>query len=216
MSHELCRAVAHDLNNLFTCVLVYAQLVEAGAEDATRACQGIVSATTRAREITEMMLVPSLELLPAEIPVGQVLAERAEELRNLACLGATLDVDVLAPEARVRGLRRDFEHVLFNLTLNAFTATADLERGSVKITLRETESGRVCLEVADNGRGISDSDVERVLEPGFTTKAGGGGLGLAFAKEAVARMEGSIGFESSSSGTLVRVDLPLVDLARPA
>ena len=60
----------------------------------------------------------------------------------------------------------------------------------------EDDGERIEIEVRDSGAGIADGDVERVFEPGFTTKVGedvkGHGFGLALTRMACAR-HGGIG-----------------------
>jgi two-component system, NtrC family, sensor histidine kinase PilS len=49
--------------------------------------------------------------------------------------------------------------------------------------LRVARYGRVCLEVADRGMGVDESDVERIFEPFFTRGTESTGLGLFLARE---------------------------------
>jgi signal transduction histidine kinase len=65
------------------------------------------------------------------------------------------------------------------------------------------------MEVRDNGPGIPPDIREQVLEPFFTTKARGGGLGLPIAKR-VAELHGgtlTLAFPADG-GTLISVQAP--------
>jgi two-component system, NtrC family, sensor kinase len=70
-----------------------------------------------------------------------------------------------------------FETALLNLVVNARDALPD--GGRVVLRTSTGEEGRACLEVADNGPGMTDEVLRRALEPFFTTKGEAGtGLGL--------------------------------------
>ena len=69
--------------------------------------------------------------------------------------------------------------MLLNLVRNGLEAMP--EGGRLVIAARRATGG-VALSVSDDGPGIAATDLERMFEPYFTTKAGGTGLGLAIAQ----------------------------------
>ena len=75
--------------------------------------------------------------------------------------------------------------IVWNLCENALRHGRE-PGGGVAIELsmlRVARYGRVCLEVADRGNGVAESDVERIFEPFFTRGAESTGLGLFLARE---------------------------------
>ena len=84
-----------------------------------------------------------------------------------------------------------------NLVENALDAVSSLEEDRrhvwVSIYLDEVE---MLVEVEDTGVGIPAEDRERILERGFTTKAGSKGLGLSLVVQEVARLGGTLDLES--------------------
>jgi signal transduction histidine kinase len=69
--------------------------------------------------------------------------------------------------------------------------------------------GRVCVEVTDNGGGISDADRKRLFDPFFTGKSGGMGLGLTATQNIINSHKGSIEVDSAlGKGTTFRLYLP--------
>jgi signal transduction histidine kinase len=103
------------------------------------------------------------------------------------------------------------QQVLVNLILNALQASA--AEGEIRVrTFRREDNGTegpACIEIEDNGKGMSPEETARAFQPFFSTKAQGTGLGLAIARQIVEGHEGAISLDSTlGKGTRVRVDFP--------
>ena len=91
---------------------------------------------------------------------------------------------------RVAFHRELIEWVVENLLRNAIDAI-DKPKGTIEVSLvwkREERLVELC--VRDNGRGMSPEERRRALEPGYTTKRRGWGLGLALARRVVREYHG--------------------------
>jgi signal transduction histidine kinase len=68
----------------------------------------------------------------------------------------------------------------------------------------------IALIVADTGAGIPQENLAKVLEPFFTTKPEGNGLGLSICRSIVWQMQGKLDIESTPGvGTRVIVTIPI-------
>jgi signal transduction histidine kinase len=120
-----------------------------------------------------------------------------------------IDVVVNCPEAvpSVLGDPDQLQIVLANLIRNASDAMPDGGRLSIKAAVRDS---RVELEVADTGAGIAPGDLARIMEPLYSTKARGLGLGLAIARTILDKNQGSLHVESEpGQGSTFTVRLTL-------
>jgi signal transduction histidine kinase len=101
--------------------------------------------------------------------------------------------------------------VLLNLLTNALAATPTGGRVEVSAASEE-QDGRagVALAVTDTGTGIAPEHLERIFDPFFSTKPGGGaGLGLSICRDIVRAHEGAITVHSvPGSGARFSVWLP--------
>lgn len=101
-------------------------------------------------------------------------------------------------------------HQLFlNVLINAMQAIG--EEGMIRI---RTAIGKdtTCIEIEDNGVGISKENVSKVFNPFYTTKSPGEGtgLGLAICQMIVKEHHGEISVaRQPKQGTMVRIELPL-------
>jgi two-component system sensor histidine kinase BaeS len=96
--------------------------------------------------------------------------------------------------------------ILINLISNSFKAIAS--GGQVAI-VASSDGDRVCLEITDNGCGISQEDLPHVFERFYKGKKGGLGVGLAIVQELVAAHGGTLSVRSPvGAGTSFCVMLP--------
>ncbi len=67
---------------------------------------------------------------------------------------------------------------IYNLISNAIQAMEGAESPVLSISLYKVKGAKVILEISDNGTGFSDEVLKKALDPFFTTKNSGMGLGL--------------------------------------
>jgi two-component system nitrogen regulation sensor histidine kinase NtrY len=98
--------------------------------------------------------------------------------------------------------------VVTNLVKNATHALEETDNRKIEVTVSE-DNGNVEIIVADNGKGISDEDKDKIFEPKFTTKSSGMGLGLPMVKNIVEAYNGTITFTTQyNKGTVFKIVLP--------
>jgi len=106
---------------------------------------------------------------------------------------------VVEPLPQIESDRLSMEQIMGNLVDNA-VKYLDAERpGEIVVSGEEVSGGWVVYRVADNGRGIAPRDHERIFE--LFRRSGkqdrtGEGLGLAFVRNSVRRIGGTIDVES--------------------
>jgi polar amino acid transport system substrate-binding protein len=120
-----------------------------------------------------------------------------------------LTVDLYPELPAFRGNAQQVEQVVVNLVHNACQALAD-RRQPISIATRLDGEG-VAFEIRDGGRGIPPDQLERIMDPFYTTKreSGGTGLGLSLSATIVKEHGGGIEFASEpGKGTTARVWFP--------
>jgi two-component system NtrC family sensor kinase len=185
---ELTTGLAHEINNPLAINSAeqtnIADIVGNASSDRTDLDQALESVKRcqnqirRCAAITQKLLQFGRSKEPQVQPTGlaprlaeiKALMERQASLRNVRI---ALHVDDRLPKVLADPI--EIEQVVVNLINNAFDA---MPNGG-EITIRaDLDVDRVLLEVADSGTGIAPEDLERVVEPFFTTKPVGKGTGL--------------------------------------
>ena len=113
------------------------------------------------------------------------------ELPEIACYSARLN------------------QVFFNILINGVEAVAT--NGQIRIKT-DSDAENVIVRFIDNGVGIKEEDLDKIFEPGFTTRGVGvgTGLGLTIAYQVIQDHQGEIEVQSrQGEGTEVKLRIPL-------
>jgi signal transduction histidine kinase len=95
-----------------------------------------------------------------------------------------------------------------NLIKNAIEARFEKRKSFIRILLFCLDN-QLHIEIKDNGTGIPEELGQKIFTPNFTTKSSGTGLGLAFVKQTIESIDGTISFETVPGiGTTFFITIP--------
>ncbi len=181
--------------------LIEQDALTAVREDVPEAIGFIRASTEKMDRLINAILKLSREgrrnLVPELLDMTMMVQSIADSVRHQTqAAGAEIAVE---PLPRLESDRLSIEQVMGNLIDNAVKYLDPSRPGRILVTGAETAGGWIVYRIADNGRGISDRDHERIFE--LFRRAGkqdrpGEGLGLAFVRNSVRRMGGDITVES--------------------
>jgi two-component system sensor histidine kinase FlrB len=195
---EMSTVLAHEIRNPLGSLELFAGLLAESDLDAE--CRkwvehvqaGLRTLAATVNNVLHYHSLPEPERAPVDL--GQLLAWARDFFRPLVRQSGV----ALSLQNRVSGVlfpadRHRLEQVLLNLVLNALRALPGggwIELGGRTI---KTQNGQaVVLVVSDTGPGISPENLPGIFEPGFSTRAGSPGLGLAVCRKIVEQHGGTI------------------------
>lgn len=211
---RLAGGLAHDLNNYLAAIRSHAELLQRKTgEAATRArMEVVIGAVDKASTLIERLLAFARRQPARREPVSW--NAQVESLLPVLQPGfgeaVVLDKDLDPALAEVFADPAQLEQVLLNLLINAKDALG-AAGGRVLVETRNLPGDRVLLAVQDDGSGIPAELLERIFEPFFSTKGGGGhsGLGLASVYGIVEQCGGVIEVKSElGKGSRFEVKMP--------
>jgi len=217
---ELARRLAHELKNpLFPLQLTVENLIRARTqspdqfdevfrESSSTLLAEISNLKTIIGRFSEFSKMPHPQLQPVqvnEILRGVVKLYQAQlQAPGRAAIDCKLELDeslgTIAADPDL--LHRS----LSNLVLNAMDAMPN--GGTLSLQSRRDE-GKVIIEIADTGSGLTREECERIFTPYYTSKQHGTGLGLAIVQSVVSDHGGRISVQSEPGrGTAFVIELP--------
>lgn len=194
----LAGGLAHDLNNLLTPIMGYAELLgEEHREDGKSLIHArhILQSAERAKGLLSQLLAFSRKqaLVVKVVDLVELTESMAPMLRALMPEAVSVSLRLDRAPCCVLGDRHRLERVLLNLVVNARDVMSS--GGDIRIVVERVRLTKptdfyngalapdeyVCLSVSDQGAGIHERDFPRLFEPFFTTKPVGKGSGLGLA-----------------------------------
>jgi signal transduction histidine kinase len=206
----LVAGAAHDIGNLFTAMMGYAQLLQ---QDLPPVFQSDIAMIIRTVEDGRQLLrrlyggtTPALTISTTTL-VAPILHEVVKLTRPFWERRAGMHIETkIEGSATVRMPAQDLREVLVNLIMNAITAIR--EDGAITLVCR-VQAGRVLISVVDTGDGIAREHHGAIFQPFMTTRPDGSGLGLSVSRALVEGYGGSLTVDSApSSGATFTISLP--------
>jgi len=211
---EVAQRIAHEIRNPLTPIRLAAERIQRRAdgldgelrEIVTSGCEAIVAQVAGLKELVdafqEYARMPTINPQPTDL--GRIL-------RELCSLygGVREDLDVRArlPENEIWAMADPalLRQALVNLLDNAVWAIPG--NGSIRIAAYVRDRD-VVIEVEDTGVGLPTEDTETLVEPFFSTKGRGSGVGLALVHRIVSDHGGTLELRSlEEGGARVRIVL---------
>ena len=218
---EMGAAIAHELNQPLTAVMLYLQAIsrKARSQDVgldpkiLDILDRTVREARRAGQIIQRMrqFVENREAERRSAGVGELIDESLE----LVLLGQyTLSVNVIRddeediPPVDVDPVQ--IQQILVNLIRNALEVVKDADERWIRISSRCDEED-VVIEVADSGPGISPANLRNLFRAFSSTKKKGLGLGLAISKSIAQSHGGDLSVDAGGDGrgAIFTLKLPL-------
>ncbi len=229
----LAGGIAHDFNNILSAIIGYGDLIEMYAErddgNIRSYLTELLKACFRAKDLVQQILTFSRQSEQRKVPleIATIIKEALKLLRS--SLPATIEIrrKITADPGTVLADPTQIHQIMMNLCTNAGHAMRQ-QGGILDVSLKNVLIGTgishrglhlspgpyLELTVGDTGHGFSDSIMERIFDPYFTTKGKGEGtgLGLAVVHGIVKSHGGEITVKSESGkGTAFKVYLPVIE-----
>lgn len=216
--------VAHEINNPINGIINYATLLKSRADDPNKVLdlsQRVLKESERIEKITKNLLHYSKDnrnetrIVNAKEMIEGALSLIVPKIRPSGVQIETILADSL-PALKVNP--QSIQQIIINLVENAYDALRYKDTPNDEKFIRVTSSvfdkkgqKKFCIEVTDNGIGMSHNIVRKAKEAFFSTKPSseGTGLGLSIVSEIVSKHQGEFFIESKEGEyTKINIHLP--------
>ncbi|MDN3711237.1 response regulator [Paracoccus cavernae] len=223
---QLAAGLSHDFRNMLAVVqanlsVLVERLEKDGGSDARLlpyardALHAGASATSVVTRLGDFRRNRSAALAPVDL--RPQVAEAVAMMRSTLCAGLAITLSLPEEPLMVLADPAMIGTAMVNLLINARDATGG--EGRVTVALRRLRQGGdyARLTVTDDGPGLSGEAALRAVDPFFTTKPQGTGLGLPMIRHLALSSGGRFRLENAPQGGAQAVlDLPAVAVAATA
>jgi len=215
----LVNGVAHDFNTILNTISGYSEMTMDEVDKDTRVYEYMVkqrSAVNKATGIINQMMVYSKQLDQhvLALEIDEIIKEAVEFIRSSVPGNITLKAEYENIDGLVCADPTQLFRVFMNIMTNALHAMEDVG-GTMTINLSRSEvddRSFAEISIADTGKGIDPSIIDRIFDPFFTTREAdrGTGMGLAVSHGIITGIGGEINVESNpGEGSTFILRMPL-------
>ncbi len=201
---KLTANIAHEIRNPLAAISHAAELLAENDQLAStdqRLCEIIRQHSQRINDIIEDIMQISRGRVASKDRID--LTGWMQRFIDSYCLGGTASRDCFELEIAENDLILQFDsghltRILTNLCNNAkMHGNADLP---VTIKIYRNEANAICIEVADQGSGVSQQELDKIFEPFYTTSHQGSGLGLYIVSQLCDLNDANISVRANDAG----------------
>lgn len=215
----LTAGVAHEINNPLNYIqgghtAIHDELNKENSdinkEELKEYLQWIQSGTERATKIVKSLNIYSrtTENHTEDCNPHQIIDDCLLMLQKKHKDRITISKNYASTLVTLRGNSGKLQQAFLNILSNAMDAI--LEKGEITIATRD-ENNEISIVISDNGCGIPQEHLEKVMDPFYTTKPPGigTGLGLSITQSIIQEHDGNLTIISKvDEGTRIEISLP--------
>ncbi|KSU84116.1 two-component system, sporulation sensor kinase B [Fictibacillus enclensis] len=211
---QMAAAIAHEVRNPMTTVRGLIQFLAEDTED--KKLKEFSPLILGELDRTNKIITDYLTLVRPSAPELTVLSLNEVVHDTLALItpyGALHSASIHYKETeqpyKIVGDSQHIKQCLINIIKNAIEATEGKE-GKIDIYKHSSSKNSVTLVIEDNGKGMTEEELQNIGLPFYTTKTKGTGLGTMIINRLIREIGGSVQFESKAlEGTRVLLTLPV-------
>lgn len=212
---KMAAGLAHEIRNPLTSITGFIQLLKqrlAHQEHEYRYIELIYQELLQVNKLVSDFVLMAKPSSPdrKQCVIQQLILDTVQFMESQAILNNTIILPQLMPEPVELFIDpAQMKQVLVNLIQNAIDAMP--KGGIVRIDMKLCEeSQKLKISIRDEGTGMSEQEMKQILNPFFTTKENGLGLGLSVSYRIIENHKGDIAVSSQKGvGTTFDILLPL-------
>ncbi len=222
MLGEISASLAHELNQPLTAILANAQTMQhqitpsaAISEETIECISDVIDDAKRAAEmIRRLRFLSERRIHHIEMTdINKLIVETETLLRSqliMSQLHVDMELDPALPMVSCDPIQ--LQQVFLNLLTNAIDATAKRDPPDRRVLIRTSylKSKVVEISLKDSGTGFKNEPYQNLLQPFFTTKENGMGMGLAVSKSILQNVGGRLWAKNNRGpGAIFYITLPM-------
>jgi two-component system, NtrC family, sensor histidine kinase PilS len=192
LTGQMAAGVAHEIRNPLASILSATQMFGEETPRNIKLKGIIIEEVERLKKLTTDFLLFSRPTSPTRQSVVLLgfLNGLTKQIKIDPCWGEKRELILsITPETTILFDTDQLRQVFWNLLINAAQAAPHGGTITIKLDPSTSNSKQLIVVVEDDGPGLDNKIIGKVLEPFFTTRSGGTGLGLAVVSQ-LARMNG--------------------------
>jgi signal transduction histidine kinase/ActR/RegA family two-component response regulator len=206
---------AHEIRNSLVPLTTHAQLLDSriGEADFQQSLKhALMSECGRIKRFSEQMLYLASEsiALDSSIEIITILQQSFERAQFFCKTPAKLHFHEPLPACKVYGNKQALQEAFEELFINALQGGMDVPVVDVALA-PDPGSNMLKISIRDRGCGFNAENLQQVVEPFFTSRNTGVGLGLSVAQRIIRAHHGTLSLASRQEGAEwdIQIELPL-------
>ena len=219
----LAAGVAHEITNPLEVINYYMQRLKLNNNENSEIRNTVTDVNEEILSISNiiqnLLMFSESKMIEAEIVDLNFLLDTIIRLIRKSSVKENIIINYNAPEGEfnIKAVRTELKQVFLNIFKNSFEAIQ--EEGVIEVEIFEAvdngDQHIVKIIIADNGKGLKESELNDLFKPFYTTKlkySVNMGLGLSIAYEIVNRHDGSMSMKNGEEcGCITELTFPLID-----